>query len=306
MPKKEKSGSAASSDPDDAPPLTDAFFDRAEIRHGDKIIRRGRPPLPNPKRAVKLRLDADVLAAYRATGDGWQTRINADLRNLRKLKAGTSRRLLISRVTRSANLPQRASGRMQTLLPIDDRIDRAVQLVLRARIFFELWFYFEGRQTRPTILNTMREYNEFFRFMPHAHQVAFFVTIATLFDKRTDTISLRRLAQELRRKDQLSQQTQAEVDELLREAEPLVSKIILLRHKAFAHRSAYTSYDDAFKEAKVTPNQMRNLTEVALQIANKLAEARGMYIGFFNELPQQDAARMMRTLMKLVGRISAA
>ena len=88
MPRKKKSGAAAWTDPDDAPPLTDAFFDRAEIRHGDKIIRRGRPPLESPKQAVKLRLDADVLEAYRATGDGWQTRINADLRKARKLGVG--------------------------------------------------------------------------------------------------------------------------------------------------------------------------------------------------------------------------
>jgi uncharacterized protein (DUF4415 family) len=32
------------------------------------------------KEAVKLRLDADVLAALRSTGDGWQTRINDTLR----------------------------------------------------------------------------------------------------------------------------------------------------------------------------------------------------------------------------------
>ncbi len=88
MPRKKKAGFSASGEPDDAPPLTDRFFDRAEIRHGDKIIRRGRPPLAHPKQAVKLRLDADVLAAYRKTGDGWQTRINADLRKARKLKAG--------------------------------------------------------------------------------------------------------------------------------------------------------------------------------------------------------------------------
>jgi uncharacterized protein (DUF4415 family) len=88
MPRKNKSGIAVWKDPDDAPELTDALFDRAEIRHGDKIIRRGRPPLPSPKQAVKLRLDADVLAAYRKTGDGWQTRINADLRKARKLGVG--------------------------------------------------------------------------------------------------------------------------------------------------------------------------------------------------------------------------
>ena len=42
--------------------------------------RRGRPKLEAPKEAVKLRLDADVLAALRASGEGWQTRINDALR----------------------------------------------------------------------------------------------------------------------------------------------------------------------------------------------------------------------------------
>ncbi|MFN0164084.1 MAG: BrnA antitoxin family protein [Burkholderiales bacterium] len=42
--------------------------------------RRGRPKLEAPKEAVKLRLDADVLAALRASGEGWQTRINETLR----------------------------------------------------------------------------------------------------------------------------------------------------------------------------------------------------------------------------------
>jgi uncharacterized protein (DUF4415 family) len=88
MPRKKKSGASAWVDPDDAPELTAEFFDRAEIRHGDKIIRRGRPPLDSPKQAVNLRLDADVLAAYRKTGAGWQTRINDDLRKARKLKVG--------------------------------------------------------------------------------------------------------------------------------------------------------------------------------------------------------------------------
>lgn len=45
--------------------------------------RRGRPPgsvAEVTKEPVKLRLDPDVLAALRATGDGWQTRINDMLR----------------------------------------------------------------------------------------------------------------------------------------------------------------------------------------------------------------------------------
>lgn len=45
--------------------------------------RRGRPAgslQAVTKVPVKLRLDADVLAALRASGDGWQTRINDSLR----------------------------------------------------------------------------------------------------------------------------------------------------------------------------------------------------------------------------------
>ncbi|MDD2924507.1 BrnA antitoxin family protein [Rhodoferax sp.] len=41
---------------------------------------RGRPKAMVTKEPVKIRLDADVLMALRATGDGWQTRINDTLR----------------------------------------------------------------------------------------------------------------------------------------------------------------------------------------------------------------------------------
>ncbi len=66
-------------DPDDAPELDDDWFDRAEIRIGDRIVRRGRPP-GSAKTQVSLRLDNEVLAAFRAQGPGWQSRMNAVLR----------------------------------------------------------------------------------------------------------------------------------------------------------------------------------------------------------------------------------
>ena len=40
----------------------------------------GRPKLANPKVAVSLRVDADVLDAFKATGQGWQSRMNEALR----------------------------------------------------------------------------------------------------------------------------------------------------------------------------------------------------------------------------------
>ncbi len=68
-------------DPDDAPELTEEWFERATLYDGERVIRRGRPKLASPKAQVTLRLDADVLAGLRATGPGWQSRANAALKD---------------------------------------------------------------------------------------------------------------------------------------------------------------------------------------------------------------------------------
>jgi uncharacterized protein (DUF4415 family) len=80
MQKNKSSGKKKWIDPDDAPPLTREFFRSADVYRGERLLRRGRPPVgQRPKQAVKLRLSADVLDHFRAGGPGWQTRINTTL-----------------------------------------------------------------------------------------------------------------------------------------------------------------------------------------------------------------------------------
>lgn len=72
---------------EEAPELTDEQLAKAVVHRAVKPVR-GRPKLAHPKEAVKLRIDADVLAQFRAGGPGWQTRINETLRRaLRRKKA---------------------------------------------------------------------------------------------------------------------------------------------------------------------------------------------------------------------------
>jgi uncharacterized protein (DUF4415 family) len=84
--RKAEASSSTWVDPDDAPEWTDEMFERADLYHGDRLVRRGRPPSDNPKKALKLRIDADVVEHFRATGPGWQTRINDALRRAAKLR----------------------------------------------------------------------------------------------------------------------------------------------------------------------------------------------------------------------------
>lgn len=85
MTAKKPSTPSTWTDSDDAPELTQAFFKQADQYDGATLKPRGRPKAATTKEPVKLRLDADVLAALRATGEGWQTRINDALRASLKL-----------------------------------------------------------------------------------------------------------------------------------------------------------------------------------------------------------------------------
>jgi len=63
---------------DKSKPATITLVTDEEDRARQKRI--GRPPVANPKQTTTIRLDADVMSAFRAAGAGWQTRINAVLR----------------------------------------------------------------------------------------------------------------------------------------------------------------------------------------------------------------------------------
>ena len=81
-------------DPDDAPELTDDFFEQGDWKIGEqpvlakegaaalrKALSSGRPKAESTKLSLTVRYDAEVVEAFRATGKGWQTRMNAALRD---------------------------------------------------------------------------------------------------------------------------------------------------------------------------------------------------------------------------------
>lgn len=84
---------------DDIPEMTAADFKRAKpMREAMpdvmQAMKRGRPKSDNPKERVSLRIAPDILAAYRSTGPGWQSRIE------RTLKTGAYRLQRTRRVAR--------------------------------------------------------------------------------------------------------------------------------------------------------------------------------------------------------------
>ncbi len=62
-------------DPNDSAAVS-AYWQQATMTRG-----RGRPPVAVKRPTLNMRIDAEVLDAFKAAGPGWQTRINAVLRD---------------------------------------------------------------------------------------------------------------------------------------------------------------------------------------------------------------------------------
>jgi uncharacterized protein (DUF4415 family) len=60
----------------DLPELTEEMLSRASLKKG------GRPVSANPRKPISLRLPAEVIERWRATGPGWQTRMAERLKRL--------------------------------------------------------------------------------------------------------------------------------------------------------------------------------------------------------------------------------
>jgi uncharacterized protein (DUF4415 family) len=81
---------------DENPEWTEAMFERAG--KADDVLppkvaqafarSRGRPKLAAAKVAVKLRLDPEVVEGFKVGGPGWQTRINATLKDALAKRGG--------------------------------------------------------------------------------------------------------------------------------------------------------------------------------------------------------------------------
>ena len=73
---KQKNLKNTLADSKDLPEITDEWVAGADFYNGTKLVRRGRPKLDNPRQLLSLRLPPQVIARWKSTGPGWQSRMS--------------------------------------------------------------------------------------------------------------------------------------------------------------------------------------------------------------------------------------
>ncbi len=137
-----------------------------------------------------------------------------------------------------------------------------------AKSHFEVWWA-QASEAKPSLAGVMNRYSDFFRASADAHYTAFFVYLAHLFDKRTDSSSiqtyLNAVGTTLEPKKLAS--LRVEFDALAIRAAPLITA----RHKSVAHIDARLSEKDIFAPLNITWNQVRDIAYDSAKLVAKLA-----------------------------------
>lgn len=182
-------------------------------------------------------------------------------------------------------------------LPFDEKISTACHLTVLSRRFFDVWWLYESSDSRPEVIQALNRFPEFFRFDSHAHFVAMVNHLASLYEKRPDTINFEALIQEASQGQLVASQALAEAQQRLQAVAALRPKVAILRSNLFSHRSGSVSYQKAFDLAAITPFQLRDLTDAGLSISNALSKARGMSECFYLPATPEQLRRMLDELL---------
>lgn len=181
------------------------------------------------------------------------------------------------------------------MMKLEQKLDILIQLVLRARTFFDFWWTYEGVETRQKYMPGMNNYSEFFRFDTHAHQLSYTIYLCQIFENHPKTLNINNVLEEAQDRG-VSRRYLAEAERAFQEGVPIWKKLVIVRSNLYAHRSASLEYSRAFEKASITPNEIRRLTELGLEAINHLRIALGLEIYEFSTLPKNDIERLLQKI----------
>ena len=197
-------------------------------------------------------------------------------------------------ITRASRRGRLSGSEGVVPIAINRQLEIVTQQIVRAKIFFDIWWLCRSDITRPLIIETLNDFSEFFRFDEHAHFVSMVIHCAVVWDKGSGKVSLpavSKLVLDLKRSCS-DKKLSDDISNLAKNA----ARLVKLRHEAIAHRSATYDYDEAFRRAGIIPATLPGLFEGWLNVTNQLRERRGMDHAIFAELPLQHAQRVIHAL----------
>lgn len=165
-----------------------------------------------------------------------------------------------------------------------------------ATLNYDIWWVYKSKEHRPVYVSTMNNYIGFFDTSLHAHFVALLVALYPMYETRRDTINIPRLLRILDAERQIPANVLAKANAIYAEAKPLWVKVGVLRNNAFGHRSDSKTIEAIFKEAGITPNQLKKLIDLTKRLLNTVSRALDGTVHAFNLAATEATLRLLQDL----------
>lgn len=161
---------------------------------------------------------------------------------------------------------------------------------------YDIWWVYKSKEYRPVYVNTMNRYPGFFDTSIHAHFVALLIALYPMYETRRDTFNIPRLLKILDKECQIPANALAKANATYAEAKPLWVKVQLLRNNAFGHQSDSKTIEEIFKEADITPNQLKKLIELTKRFLNTISRALDGSVHAFNLAATEATVQVLQDL----------
>lgn len=178
----------------------------------------------------------------------------------------------------------------------DESIQELRHTVSVASLNYDIWWVYKSERTRPQYVDIMNRYHLFFSTSIHSHFVALIVALYRLYEKRRDTHNIPRLIDLLEKEGRLSDTVLTSIRAKYATAFPLWKKVSVVRNKAFGHRSIAHTDEEVFREAGVSPNELRDLLEVSKTLLNEITRERDDNVHAWNLSGTHDIERVLADL----------
>lgn len=163
-----------------------------------------------------------------------------------------------------------------------------------AHYSYEIWWILVSKDGRNKYFSKMLHYKEFFVPTARAHLASIVVNLYKLYETRDDTLSIPKIIKEAEKIKLLdSKQIAGE----FKKAKELWIKICTLRNKYIAHKNYQLTKGAIYKEAKITPNQIKELIDISLIIFNKLWVCLGKQPHEIDEFTTRDTKKLFDDLL---------
>ncbi len=163
---------------------------------------------------------------------------------------------------------------------------------------FNYWLWWSlVRPKNNSCRDIMQKYHPLFSITRSSYFCALVVSLYKLYDKRKDTLNLRKLVVLSQKDNGFSSSEREEIEKNYEKALAIWEKVKILRHNYFAHLSKYYDETKLYEIANIKPDDFKEMINCTMNVFNIV---RLHYYG--NELPLHTPEKEIENLFQQLAR----